>query len=220
MLKSAEPIMSLSAVEARLEQIMKMQDTVMTAVMEFAETLPDQLETFNEAIDTASDTIDTIASELEADTMQLETLSTTAAETSDSAMQVAADSVVVEENLAKTEIKSDLYWIQDSTKDDYAPLELMTQQGWNEIPQGCFKVDTAGFESNVIVEFFLSATINSSADGVQATKIRLVKDGVPVALAVSSDNETEGENYSPNFSVFYKVVQEADMEVDYDIEIF
>ena len=93
----------------------------------------------------------------------------------------------------------------------------MNQQAWNEIPTGCFKVNTDDFESNVIVEFFLSATINPSADGVQATKIRLRADEVPVALAVSSDNETEGENLTSNFSVFYKVVQEPDMEVDYDI---
>ena len=169
----------------------------------------------------ASETIGTISSELDADTMQLEMLTMTAAETSDSANQVAEDSVVIEENLAKTEIKSDFYWIQDSNRDGYASFELMVQQDWNEIPTGCFKVDTAGFESNVIVEFFLSATINPSADGVQATKIRLRADEVPVALAVSSDNETEGEINTPtNFSVFYKVVQEADMEVDYDIEIF
>ena len=220
MLKQAAPIMTLSAIEAKLAAIEEMQNTVMMSVMDFGETYPGELETLNEAIDMAEETINTISSELEADTMQLGMLTTTALETSESAMQVAEDSVVVEEELAKTEIFTDFYFIQDSNRADYAPLELMNQQAWNEITTGCFKVNTDAFESNVIVEFFLSATINPSADGVQASKIRLDADGVTVALAVSSDNETEGENLTTNFSIFYKIVQEPDMEVDYDIEIF
>ena len=96
----------------------------------------------------------------------------------------------------------------------------MTQSDYNDLPNSCFTASTVDLETAVIVEFFLSATINPSADGVQATKIQLRADEVPVALAVSSDNETEGENLTSNFSVFYKVVQEPDMEVDYDIEIF
>lgn len=120
MLKAAEPIMTLSAIEEKLAMIEEMQSTVMMSVMDFAATYPGQLETLNEAIDMASETIGTISSDLEADTMQLEMLTTAATETSESAMQVADDSVVVEENLAKTEIFTDFYWIQDSNRVGYA----------------------------------------------------------------------------------------------------
>ena len=212
--------MTMSAIEMRLAQIEQMQMTVMEEVTNFGATLPGQLETFNEAIDMASESITNISDELAQDTMQLETLSETAVATEASATLVTEESAMVEEALAKTEIKSDFYWIQDSERMGYAPLELTTQQDWNQIPTGCFTVNTMGFENNVIVEFFLSATINPSADLVQASKIRLNKDGMPAALAVSSDNEMEGENHTTNFSVFYKVVQEPDTEAAYDIEIF
>ena len=40
MLNSAEPIMTLSAIEMRLAEIEQMQMTVMESVMEFGATLP------------------------------------------------------------------------------------------------------------------------------------------------------------------------------------
>ena len=67
----------------------------------------------------------------------------------------------------------------------------MTQSDYNDLPNSCFSafalVDTA-----VIVEFFLSATINPSVDGVKVTEIVLNKDGVPVALASAAADNTMG----------------------------
>ena len=170
------------------------------------------------AIDMASASIDNISSELADDTTQLETLSQAATDAEAANAAVTDESAQVEEDLAKTEIKSDFYWIQDSNRDGYAPLELMTQEDWNQIPTGCFMVDTTGFDNNVIVEFFLSATIQPSADLVQAKQIRLNKDGMPAALSGSAADDDM--TLPRNFFVFYKVVQEPDTQASYDIEIF
>ena len=81
------------------------------------------------------------------------------------------------------EILEDYYFILDVTDPNIGDIELMTQEADNDLPNGCFEVNTEDAECSAVLEFFLSATINSSPEGVKATKISLRKDGVVVAVA-------------------------------------
>lgn len=93
----------------------------------------------------------------------------------------------------------------------------MTQDADNELPFSCFEVNTEGLTcDNAVLEFFLSATINSSPEGVKATKISLRKDGVVVAVAVAESND-EGDLLTSNFSILYKELVPAESVFDFDI---
>ena len=80
------------------------------------------------------------------------------------------------------------------------------------------------YGTNVILEFFLSATINGPAsEGVQATEISLNSMGAPLAIASSSDNElknTQADMLSTNFSIFYKQIILPDDVIDFNIDVF
>ena len=80
----------------------------------------------------------------------------------------------------------------------------MTQSDYNDLPNSCFTASTFDLDTAVIVEFFLSATINPSVDGVKVTEIVLNRDGVPVALASAAADNTMGNLQASNFNIIYK----------------
>lgn len=92
----------------------------------------------------------------------------------------------------------------------------MTQEADNLLPFSCFEIDTTTAEYNAVLEFFFSATINSSPEGVKATKVSLRKDGVVVAVAVAEEDD-EGGPLASNFSIFYKELVPAMSVFAFDI---
>lgn len=92
----------------------------------------------------------------------------------------------------------------------------MTQEADNLLPFSCFEVNTEDAECSAVLEFFFSATINSSPEGVKATKVSLRKDGVVVAVAVAEEDD-EGGPLASNFSIFYKEIVPAESVLAFDI---